>query len=59
MNLGASINSPKRDGGPTLSWDGTTLYFCSDRLGSGSWGGYLDAYVITRTKLKGPDNNEK
>lgn len=57
VNLGASVNSPKRYGGPTLSWDGTTLYFCPDRLGS--WGVYLDAYVITRTKLKGADNDEK
>jgi Tol biopolymer transport system component len=35
-NLGAGINSDEYDGGPTLSADGLTLLFNSDRKGLGS-----------------------
>jgi hypothetical protein len=33
MNLGATVNGPAFDGGPTLSSDGLMLYFASDRSG--------------------------
>ena len=55
VNMGAPINSPDRDGGPALSWDGTSLYFCTYKRPGGL--GYFDGYVITRTKLKGPDKD--
>ena len=48
VNLGPVVNSPAFDGGPALSWDGTTLYFHSERPG-----GFRkrDLWVTTRTKL--------
>jgi hypothetical protein len=42
------VNSPAFDGGPVLSWDGTELYFTSQR--TGVLGGF-DLYVSNRTKL--------
>lgn len=48
MNLGAVVNSPFFDGAPALSWDGTTLYFFSDRPGGF---GNRDLYVTTRARL--------
>ena len=30
VNLGAPVNGSLRDAGPALSWDRTSLYFCSD-----------------------------
>src|SRR2546426_4729326 len=33
LNLGPVVNSAARDGAPALSFDGTTLYFFSGRLG--------------------------
>lgn len=44
-NLGAGVNSTANDLRPTLSWDGTTLYFGSLRAGGE---GSQDLYVITR-----------
>jgi hypothetical protein len=56
VNLGLNINSPLVDARPVLSFDGTELYFHSNRLGSSRGN---DLYVSTRTKLKGPDKDEK
>ena len=44
-NLGAGVNSTVNDLRPSLSWDGTTLYFGSLRAGGE---GSQDLYVITR-----------
>src|SRR2546426_267533 len=52
VNLGAVVNTTAFDGGPALSFDGTTLYFHSNR--PGGFGGN-DLYVTTRTLLRGPD----
>jgi Tol biopolymer transport system component len=50
VNLGPTVNYPGYvTGAPALSWDGTTLYFYSDR--PGGFGG-RDLYVATRTKLR-------
>jgi Tol biopolymer transport system component len=51
QNLGPTVNSTAYDFHPTLSWDGTTLIFASERAGGAGWG---DLYISTRTKLKGP-----
>lgn len=50
VNLGASVNSPAPDTRPSLSWDGTTLYFGSGRAGGE---GDSDHYVTTRARLTG------
>ncbi|HEV8509353.1 MAG TPA: hypothetical protein VGQ48_02765 [Gemmatimonadales bacterium] len=47
--LGAVVNSTAFDGAPALSFDGTTLYFFSNR--PGGFGGN-DLYVTTRTRLR-------
>jgi hypothetical protein len=52
VNLGAVVNTTAFDGGPALSFDGTTLYFHSNR--PGGFGGN-DLYVTTRTRLREPD----
>jgi Tol biopolymer transport system component len=52
VHMGAVINSAVLDDRPTLSFDGTALYFQSPRDGGL---GANDIYVITRTKLKGRD----
>lgn len=46
VNLGASVNTAAFDGAPALSFDGTTLYFFSNRAG-GSGGN--DLYCTTRS----------
>lgn len=57
VNLGPLVNSPARqEGRPSISWDGTELYFWTDR----EWyqpGGYwnMDVYRATRTKVTGKD----
>ena len=53
VNLGLPVNSPSADGGPSLSCDGTTMYFYSDR--PGGFGG-RDLYVTTRTELCDPNS---
>lgn len=45
VNFGSAVNSAAIDGGPSLSLDGTELYFMSNR--PGGWGDQ-DLYVITR-----------
>ena len=45
LPLGANVNSPSQESGPSLSWDGTTLYFYTTREGT------YDVYMTTRTKL--------
>ncbi len=52
VNLGPTVNSAAFDGAPALSFDGTTLYFFSERLGGF---GKRDLYVTTRARLRGPD----
>ncbi|MFP5332707.1 MAG: hypothetical protein ACLGHX_10165 [Acidimicrobiia bacterium] len=42
VNLGPAVNSSAAESRPSLSWDGTTLYFGSTRAGSS------DIYVTTR-----------
>ena len=44
VNMGAPINSAARDQNPSLSNDGLTLYFASDRPGSRQ----MDIYVVHR-----------
>ena len=48
---GALVNSPAFDGGPALSWDGTELYFFSQRTDLPGFAGGRDLYVSTRKKL--------
>jgi hypothetical protein len=48
INLGGIVNSEANDGDPSLSFDGTTLYFFSDRPGGS---GDRDLYVTTRKKV--------
>jgi len=52
VNLGPVVNSSAFDGAPALSFDGTTLYFFSERPGGF---GQRDLYVTTRERLRGPD----
>ena len=48
VNLGPAVNSPTAsETRPSLSWDGTTLYFGSTRAGSN------DVYVTTRERIRG------
>ena len=48
VNLGATVNSTAFDGAPALSFDGTTLYFFSERAGGI---GKRDLYVTTRLRV--------
>ena len=50
VNLGPSVNSAAAETRPSLSWDGTTLYFGSTRPGGE---GASDIYVTTRAGLTG------
>lgn len=45
VNLGSAVNSAASETRPSLSWDGTTLYFGSDRAGGE---GGADTYVTYR-----------
>ncbi len=51
-NLGSGINSSANDLRASISWDGTTLYFGSFRLGGE---GSQDLYVAARTKPTGSE----
>ena len=51
VNLGPNVNSSASETRPSLSWDGTTLYFGSNRLGSEAVAGAppsSDIYVTRR-----------
>ena len=50
VNLGSVVNSTANDFHPSISPDGQTLYFASDRPGGP---GLMDLYMTTRTKHKG------
>jgi hypothetical protein len=49
VNLGSNVNSSAGETRPSLSWDGTTLYFGSTRVVADD----SDHYVTTREKLTG------
>lgn len=53
FNLGPNVNSAAAETRPSLSWDGTTLYFGSTRAGGD---GSADHYVTTRERLTGSDD---
>ncbi|HUF27841.1 MAG TPA: hypothetical protein VMM18_12775 [Gemmatimonadaceae bacterium] len=50
VNMGPVINTAHDESRASLSFDGTTLYFISDRPGGS---GNLDIWMTTRTKLTG------
>ena len=52
FDLGPNVNSKGAETRPSLSWNGTTLYFGSTRPGGG---GSTDHYVTTREKIKKKD----
>ena len=52
VNLGPAVNSTANEFRPSLSFDGQTLYFHSNRAGSF---GSVDIYVTNREKLRGAD----
>jgi len=52
VNLGPTVNTTSFDGAPALSFDGTTLYFFSNRPGGS---GNNDLYVTTRSRIHEPD----
>jgi Tol biopolymer transport system component len=51
QNLGSAVNSPKEDGGASISADGLVLYFGSDRAGGY---GSCDIYMTTRASKTDP-----
>jgi hypothetical protein len=51
QNLGPTVNSASGDSGPSLSYDGLTLYFNSNR--PGGFGGH-DLYMTTRENRLAP-----
>ena len=54
-NLGPKVNSPAAETRPSLSKDGTTLYFGSNRPGGEV---STDHYVTTRDRFDGDDDDE-
>jgi hypothetical protein len=50
VNLGSNVNSAASETRPSVSWDGTSLYFGSNRAGGD---GDSDHYVSTRERLAG------
>lgn len=52
VNLGPNVNSAAAETRPSLSWDGTTLYFGSTKAGVGAEGS-ADHWVTTRERLNG------
>jgi len=51
QNLGPVVNTANYEGCPSISADGLSLYFASERPGGY---GYLDLYVATRQSTNGP-----
>lgn len=52
-NLGPAVNTTAAESRPSLSWDGLTLYFGSNRAGAEGTDGQSDIYMSTRTEVKG------
>ena len=52
--FGPLVNSPAFDGAPALSWDGTELYFFSERTDLPGFAGRRDLYFSKRAKVKEP-----
>ena len=50
VNVGSFVNSSVNDLRPSLSWDGTAMYFQSPRPGGS---GAADLWVTTRTRVSG------
>jgi Tol biopolymer transport system component len=50
VNLGTAVNTLASETRPSLSWDGTMLYFGSNRTGGD---GDSDIYVTTRVRITG------
>ncbi|MFC1634412.1 LamG-like jellyroll fold domain-containing protein [Planctomycetota bacterium] len=48
VNLGPIVNTSSLDGGPVISFDGSTLYFASERPGGygGAWGDIYQSQII-------------
>jgi hypothetical protein len=53
---GPAINSPFHDGGPSISFDGRTLYFYS-ALRQGNLSPFFDIWMTTRAKVKERDHD--
>ena len=53
VNLGSAVNSTSTELRPSLSFDGVTLYFSSNRAPGGR--GSQDIYVTTRDRVHGPE----
>ena len=56
MNLGPAVNTNATDVRPALSFDGTTLYFQSNRPGGF---GAFDLYKTTRSRLDGVEKKDE
>jgi hypothetical protein len=54
VNLGSTINTQYDDAAPNLDFEGTTLYFWSNRPGGF---GVRDLYTSTRCSCEDPDND--
>jgi len=52
VNLGPGVNSPQQDSFSSISADGLTLYFNSDR--PGGYGSFFDIYTTTRATKDSP-----
>jgi hypothetical protein len=50
VNLGDNINSAAGETRPSLSWDGSTLYFGSTRTATGIGAGDSNIYVSFRER---------
>ena len=53
MNLGPTVNSPALDGGPSISEDGLTLYFHSNRPGGSGGQDIWQASITPIVDLNG------
>jgi hypothetical protein len=65
VNLGSVVNSPFREGGPAVSFNGRTLYFHSTRAGGlgpctmpAGEPCVFDLWATTRTKVHGDDDRD-
>jgi hypothetical protein len=57
VNLGPDINSARNEARPSISWDGTTLYFWTNREPEPGYPGcyWIKLYQATRDKIIGKD----